>query len=560
MKKKYLAFLPLIIALVLELLYFSLNLGREFQLTSDSAVYAILSKRLLAGDFWNGIHTYWNPGFPIATIPFYLLSGKWETAQVLVSMASIMLLTGAAYLFFKRFSIFLSVCIAFLIVFSSSLYGLVFGGGITEPLYIMLLWVSLYLGWRTLNSDKLIDYVYTTVFFSFAYLTRTEGLPIFAFFVLLAILKRLQVTGNLTKKLIHTFKGVVFILAVFIIINAPYVIIQSLHIGRITLSGKYAYIGSGPYYAEEKYRPTTWAQDVWAVDFNYFKSPYYDPKRANDWMIKYFKNGTIFQNAQKSLKEIFVNYQSINTNTFFAGWGLKLALIGLILGLAVPNYRKITLYFGSMFVIGIVWIATFMSPHYRYLVFALPFFIYLEGLVIYLISNTGSKILVYITQSIGIKNKKIFGFWQLFLLIIFLVNIFNQNMTVDQFTKPTVLGTDNDYKIIAEYIKSQNLKLIGGRMEGIEFYSGAKIVYMPSSPPDRIVKYMKAWGVEYLLVRPQEVGYAFVAPIANPKFKHPDLTLVKEFNEGSLIWKVGLTNEDRINNQRTLVENQWGNK
>ena len=179
--------------------------------------------------------------------------------------------------------------------------------------------------------------------------------------------------------------------------------------------------------------------------------------------------------------------------------------------------------------------------------FALPFFIYLEGVAVYLISNTLSKFF---------KNKKISDSCQVLTLIFFLVVIFNQNMTIDQFIKPTVQGTGNDYKMIADYIKSQNIKIIGGRMEGIEFYSGAKIVYMPSSPPDRIVKYMKAWGVEYLLVRPTEVGYAFVAPIADPKYKNPDLTLIKVFDEGSLIWKVRLTNEERIHNQRTLVENQ----
>jgi len=560
MNKRYLTLLLIVTSLIFELIYFCQNLGWKFQFTSDNAVYAILSKRLLAGDFWNGIHHYWNPGFSVATIPFYLLSGKWETAQILVSMASVMLLTGAAYLFFKRYSLFLSVSISFLIAFSSSLYVLIFGGGITEPLYVMLLWISLFLGWRSLNSGRLIDYIYASIFFSLAYLTRTEGLSMFAFFVLLAVLKNLRMTGSLVKKLIHTFKGVVAILAVFLIINAPYIVIQSLHIGRFTLSGKYAYIGSGPYYAEEKYRPTTWAQDVWAVDYNYFKSPYYDPKRASDWMIKYLKNGTILQNAQKSLKEIFLLYQSINTNAFFTGWGLYLALIGLIFGLMIPNFRKITLYFGSMFIIGTVWIAVFMSPHYRYLVFAIPFFIYLEGLAIYLISKVGSRLLVYLGRSIRIKNINIYGFSQFFFFFFFLINIFNQNMTIGQFLKPTIQGGPNDYKKIAEYIKVQNIKLIGGRMEGIGFYSGAKIVYMPSSPPDRIVKYMKAWGVEYLLVRPFEVGYAFVAPIADSKFKHPDLTLVKIFDEGSLIWKVRLTNEERINNQRTLVENQWINK
>lgn len=560
--------LPLIL---LESLYFYQHLvKREIYLFSDDAVYAILAQRFLNGDFLNSIHTYWNPGFPLATIPFYLLSGSWEMAQILVSMASILMLTIAVFLFYKRISLIFAFIVAFLMTFSSSIHKIVLQGGITEPLYILLLWVAIFFSWLALTKNKISYYIFTSIFFGLAYLTRTEALPIFLVFLIVSflqqVLKLLDIRNfkaNVLNILFPITNKLGITVIIFFLICAPYIVIQSIHIGRPTFSGKYAYIGSGPFYALEKYRPTTWAQDVWAVDFNYFKSPYYDPDRASKWMIRYFKNGTITQNAVKSLKEISIAYQSINTNNFFVGIGMNLAIIGIILSIIFKKFRLMTIYFIIIWITEVIWIATFMPVHYRYLVFALPLFIYLQGVTIFYFSEYTAKLLVFLLDGLSKFLPKIFHRYKnqigivtlLILLVFFLSNYFQLNMSTNQFVTPVPATKNADHKLIGDWIKSQNIQVFGGRMEGIEFYSGAKIVYMPSSPPEEIIKYMKNWGVEYLLVRPFEVGYAFVAPIANPNFKHPDASLYYRFYEGSLVWKIKLTDEERRENQRVFIEN-----
>ena len=338
----------------------------------------------------------------------------------------------------------------------------------------------------------------------------------------------------------------------FLLVNLPYIIFISMELGRPTLSGKYAYVGTGPYYALENDRITTMAQDIWSTDYIDYSSPYFNPKRATDFMIERLKNGGAAQNAKKLFLESLQLYKSENTNNFFVGFGLYMALAGFAFGVLSSRFRILTLYFTLLCLAGLIWVSFFMSAHYRYLVFALPFFFYLQTLAIY-----ASGLFTLFLAKLIFPSRwtvKVAGLLIILIPCFLLTDFFLRNVEISAFTSKKFTGGYKDHKIIGEWIKSQNIKVMGGRVEAIPFYANAKLVYMPSSPPGDIVRYMKAWGVEYLLVRPPEVGYDFVAQIANPKFEHPDLTLFKRFDEGSLIWRVKLTEEEKKNNLRLARE------
>lgn len=611
------ALIGLTILILLKLvIYQNFLIGREVYFQSDDAIYATLAKRFLAGDFWHGFHPYWSPGFSLSTIPFYIISKSWETSQFLVSIFSAVLLMVLLFWFYKRYSYILAFIIAFIFTFSLSFQFLITGLGIaTEPLYILLLWSGIFFGWLAIAHSQIRFYVLTGIFFGLAYLTRTETIIFFTLFVIISGLtfvlkKRAKInifnratTMFLAAALVAHFYfplikftklttvdfnvfnsplGFVFslplltfgflmipfeikkigylnilkrispkisiLLITFLVINLPYIVFISIDLGRPTLSGKYAFLGTGPYYNLEEDRMTTLAQDIWSTDYIDYSSPYFNPKRANTFIIKNFENGILPEYAVKSFLESIQLYKSENTSSFFVGLGLYFTFAGFAFGILFSKFRRLTLYLTLLWLTGLLWVSFFMGPHYRYLVFALPFFFYLQGLAIY-----GSGRLTFFVARLFCVPR-IAKLLAIILPIFFIADYYVRNVEAKIFTSVQHTGKYKDHKILGEWIKSQNIKVMGGRVEAIPFYADAKLVYMPSSPPNEIVSYMKAWGVEYLLVRPQEVGYDFVAPIANPEFRHPDLKLFKRFNKGTLIWRVKLTDKEKKNNLRLIRE------
>lgn len=614
MDLKKLTLLGVVVLILLKLvIYQNFFLGREAYFFSDDAIYATLAERFLKGDFRHGFHPYWSPGFPLATIPFYLVSGSWEKAQFLVSVFSATALIFVLFWFFKRYSLFFAFTVAFITAFSVSLQQLVMSGGMTEPLYLLLLWLGISFSWLALNSSKIRYFTFAGIFFGLAYLTRTETIAIFALFIFIALLSfilkkrdRLKILNKISVvslfaglavyfyfpltrlvkfttfdfSIFNTSLGFVFslpfltigllgipfevkkigslhilknifpkigtVLALFLLVNLPYIIFISIELGRPTLSGKYAYVGTGPYYALEIDRMTTMAQDIWSTDYIDYSSPYFNPKRATDFLLKSFNSGSMMQHAKKYFFESLQWYKSENSNNFFAGYGLYMAFAGFAFGILSRKFRMLTIYFTLLWLAGLSWVILFMGASYRYLVYAFPFFFYLQALAIY---STGL---------LTLRADKLPGVLMIILPGFLLGNFFMKNVDPSFFTSIQFTGGSKDHKMIGDFIKSQNIDVLGGRIEAIPFYAKAKLVYMPSSPPDDIVRYMKVWGVEYLLVRPPEVGYDFVAPIANPKFKHPDLSVFKRFDDGSLIWHINLTEEEKKNNLRLARERKLG--
>ncbi len=183
------AFLSVGIMIGLRLLiYYNYLKGREVYFFSDSAVYGIMARRFLAGDFWHAFHLFWNPGLSLAMVPFYLIIHSWESAQFLVSVFSVTLLIISVFWFFKEYSLFLAFILAFITTFSVSLQTLVVGGGMSEPLYILLLWTGIFCGWQALTTKETRFYVLTGVFLGLAYLTRVEALTFFTVFLMISFL------------------------------------------------------------------------------------------------------------------------------------------------------------------------------------------------------------------------------------------------------------------------------------------------------------------------------------------------------------------------------------
>lgn len=610
-------------ALTRALLYFKEYMGWNVYLGFDDAIYAILSKRLLEGDFFGGFNPYWNSGFPLMTIPFYLLTQSWEKAQILVSMTSGVLLVFILYFSLKRFSIMWGVLAALIVAFTPSFVKLTLYWGTTEPLFVFLLWTGFYFAWIAFESKEIKHFLITGFLLGMAYLTRTEAMYSLAGFLLITSLsflyiKRKRVNLKIFKfhprltilnktaaicllamiidhsyfsylsirKMIlyqeyswvyakppersiaisiffltltilsfffirnktKTFEGiksimprVVIVLAAFLLINLPYGITISKQLGKLTLSGKTSFIGSGHPFTPDKERLTSWAQDIWSLDYPNYSSPWYDTKRALLVTWKTFDSG--FEGMWEKIKSNINYYQH---NNIFTDWEFWLAVFGFISAVIYKKTRNYMLFIGSLILISFLAMCYSMDLAFRYLAFSYPLFYISQAFGLWAAANT----LGWITSKFFVL-RKFAGVIPTIVALTFIVFFIHRNTDPASLGKIPKNGRNADQKLIADWVKSQNIDVVMARTEGIEFYSGAKLVYIPAADPETIIKHAKAWGVEYIISRPAESSWPYMRMIVDPNFKNPNLSLVHQFYEGTLVWKVKLTPDEKINNYRT---------
>ncbi len=492
---------------------------------SDDAIYAALAKRFFQGKFFEAVHPIWNPGFPLATIPFFLLVKSWEKAQFLVSILSSLALPLVAYFFIKKYSQTLAIIIVFVFTFSLPIHELVVVRGITEPLYILSLWSGIFTSYKGVETKKNIYYLVSGFLFGLTYLIRTDVMGILIWVVII-----LTFVSLLSTKKIAFIIPLVYFGIAFLIVNLPYFVIMSREFGRPTISGKYAFIGAPPPFALNQQKNTTFMQDVDSIDMPNYHSVYFNNELVLDAFYKNFlsKSGSGRWFTKRYFLQILSQYTTRNSDDFFLGNWLLLALVGLVGGLFIPTYRKLTLYLLPIWFVGTLWTAAFMAVMFRYLSFTLPFFLYLEALSIYLIS-----------RFLSLPFKKYSRLIQFTIISILLSYYFvANNMPKLLLNREPLKGRFTYNKIVGDWIKNNNIKLIGARQEAFAFYGDAKTIYIPAVESEKIVKYMKDWKAEYIIMRPDDAGYDFMRPITKPDYKHPDLILSHAFEDGTLAWKI----------------------
>ncbi len=595
-----------IFALFRIISYYNTFLVREVYLQGDDAIYAMLTRKFLEGDIMNAFHPYWNSGFPLATVPFYLITQSFEKAQILLSMTASILMIYAMYFTLARINFILGVVAGYLTAFSVPLEKLTLVDGWTEPLYILLLWIGVFCSWQVIQTQQIRYYILTGIFLGLSYFVRTDSIYTLLGFILFLVLSLmferrkefkivnsltisaiglsiagyiwwvLTSTNFLTKTTINyqpkatfmalfIFLGVVGIFGlffklkeqqiliqgirknilkllllflIFLMINLPYIVVISQNLEKLTISGKYGYMVAGHFFTPERDRLTTFAQDVWSLDYPNYESPYYDSGKV---YAQYLKNiDTSFEFFPKKLGTDLSFYSSKN---MFNDVVVALIFIGIFLGLVQRKLIKFTVYLLALWFINLLWIAMVMDPAQRYLAYSYPF-VY-AGIAFAIMNISGLINNLFSGDRVRRVSQ--------FIVIILLCGVFFKTdySSLDSFLYYDEVIRYTDQKILGEWIKSQNIKVIMARTEGISFYSGAKLVYVPAAPPDVIIQFAKNWGVEYILSRPHESSWPYMKAMVDPNFKHQDLKLVHSFPDGSLVWKVALTEEEKNFNYRT---------
>ncbi len=347
--------------------------------------------------------------------------------------------------------------------------------------------------------------------------------------------------NSLMKKIKIGVVNISICLLFFLIINLPYITVLSMQLNKITFSGKYSYLISGHPFTPEKDRLTTWAQDIWSVDFPNYDSPYYDSARV---LSIYLKG---FENTLESYTKLFWYYLNLyGFDNTYKQYEINLAVLGIVLGLLYKKTRQFTLYLIVVWFFTFNWVVVFMAISNRYLAYSFPIvFMAMAGGV-----WLGIKYLNYVLSKAHLNYK--IRFYLLSLLIAFSAYFYiADNNDISNFYTVVRHEKNADQKMIGEFLKSINAKTIMTRTEGIGYYANAQMVYIPAAPPEEIVKHAKGWGVEYIVSRPVESSWDYMRDIVKPNYKNPNLILVKQFGDGTLIWKVELTPWESEHNFRT---------
>lgn len=606
-RKFILGFLIVTIFATLRIIsYYHTFFKLDYYFVSDNAIYAMLSQRFLEGDIVHAFHPLWNSGFPLFTVPFYLITQSWEKAQILLSMTASVVMIYAMYFTLGRISLTLGIIAAYFTAFSIPLARLTLIDGWTEPLYILLLWTAVIFSWQIIQTQKLKYYVLAGIFFGLSYFTRTDtaytilafflflGLSLIfekrktvrinifnpltvlavismglgyiwwiltstkflktttinyhpkatfiAFFIFLGVIAafglvfKIKDKMRLNRMVKEIFPKIMVLFLVFFLINLPYIAVISHNLGKLTISGKYGFIVSGHVFTPERDRLTTFAQDIWSLDYPNYQSPYYDSAKVYS---QYLKN---IDTAWEFFPKKFGTYLDFyNNNNIFSRFEVLLILVGIFAGLVQKKFFKLTVFLLILWFINLFGIVMFMDSGKRYLAFSYPFIIAFHAIAILGIAK-------FLRGMLNLDNIKQFSQFVAVLIVALLcLTYFKIYLNLNDFPR----GGRADNKLMGDWIKSQDIKVIMARTEGIPFYSGAKLVYVPAAPPDIIVLFAKNWGVEYILSRPEESSWPYMKVMADPNFKHTDLKLIHSFDDGTLVWKVALTDEEKRYNYRT---------
>jgi 4-amino-4-deoxy-L-arabinose transferase-like glycosyltransferase len=230
-------FLIFLLALSLRVLTANYLMGT---IDSEGAEYARIAENLLNGTgyvgiiAWTGKELWFPPLFPLLIASVTMLTHSSELAGHLISVTTGALLVLPVFLItLHLYDHTVAYVAALLVAVHPLLVG--FGGTVYgETIYMTLVLSGAYWGLRCLTVQKARDFLLAGMFFGLAYLTRPEAalyplLTTFLFASTLLIDRRWQW---------NNIKRVCLLLAVFVIIASPYSAWLSVQTGQFRWEGK----------------------------------------------------------------------------------------------------------------------------------------------------------------------------------------------------------------------------------------------------------------------------------------------------------------------------------
>jgi len=240
--RQFRAFPPAFLALVLGavLLRLGLSLGLPRVIHSDEPPNLLLGYNLLAGNgyTYSGYpELHFPPLHPIFAGLFYLLTRDFEMAGNFENAIFGGLLLLPVFAIARRIYGLQTAWLAtvLLAIFPPLTVNVLYWGGMSEPPYLVLLFVGLALLLAGLEDGRLGMFAAAGAFLGLAYLTREEAIAFFGMFSILALVWLWKGVKSCTSR---TWYALGLFALPFMLLAAPYIWYLHVHTGEWMISGK----------------------------------------------------------------------------------------------------------------------------------------------------------------------------------------------------------------------------------------------------------------------------------------------------------------------------------
>lgn len=370
---------------------------------------------------------------------------------------------------------------------------------LTESLYIFLSTLGVYLGWRALKLYKTKYFIFASLSFAMAYLTKPEGFICFLVFLFLMLFSRLFTADISFKNIIKSYMIVTIIFCCFAV---PYIAFLHCETGRWTLSGKIFMGSGGGEFAEIRFDKDKVLEAMYSWrklnndNTDFVDSISYEERKtrlAEDDSLLAYLIRTPQKLIKKYLRNLYLEYKNLLPK-------LIEPVLLIMCGLGFLSVRfNMTTFYLSLYVIAFwgLFYPIIYAPLSRYLLTMIPIIIIWSGKGVSVTQEWLNTSLNSYLQ--GIREnyfKRLLREYLVIVLVIVCLIPSNINFLRGQFKNRYVAQ-----KEVGLWIKNHlpgNLRIMSWD-EFPAYYSRSKWLPLPYAEIPRIVEFAKFKGVKYIV-------------------------------------------------------------
>ncbi len=204
----------------------------------DGVFYSLLGKNLIAGNFEEGLSTYWPPLYPFFIGLFSLIFQNIEFSGMMVSVLSGSLLVIPVFFLVQKFCGRREACFGafFVVIYPSLIHCSVRVH--TESIYMLFFTTAILVGWNSISGRKIVSFFLTGLLFGACYLIKPEAIGFVGLLIVMELCAKFYFDGIKFRKIVL---NIFVILLGFLILATPYMLFLHQKTGRWTISEKTGY-------------------------------------------------------------------------------------------------------------------------------------------------------------------------------------------------------------------------------------------------------------------------------------------------------------------------------
>lgn len=204
----------------------------------DAAEYVRLARHLAAGEFTEGVNSYWAPLLPLLISVPSFFTNSYLLPTLIISFVTGSLAALAVYYLTKQsYGRRAAVIAAAIAILYPHLLRSTFDFG-TENIYLLLISSAIIIFWQALRRNSAKNFLLTGILLGLGYLTRPEAFGYLFFFIPWIVLDKFFSKQKVFSRTL--FKNALLLFFGFVLIASPYIFYLRSVTGNWTISEKFA--------------------------------------------------------------------------------------------------------------------------------------------------------------------------------------------------------------------------------------------------------------------------------------------------------------------------------